>query len=254
MTKDKIAISLSSDVLQQVDAQIDGVFVRSRSHAIEVLIKKGLESRIVDTAVLLIKKEHQKMSLSKFKDSTLLDTQLQLFSSCGIKHMFIVTQPSALVAQMKKQLVALKIPVEIKETSAEKNADALKILKKQIHGDFVVMSGDTYNSFDFGKMIEKHLQKNVLATMGLLSHKNPQRYGSVILDGDMIVKFQEKSSISNIINAGIYIFKPEVFRVMSDCSSLEFDLFPRLANIRQLVGHFTMGEYVHVSESSRLQP
>ena len=43
----------------------------------------------------------------------------------------------------------------------------------------------------------------------------------------------------------------EVFDAMSDCKSLEFDLFPKLAKMRQLAGYFTMGEYCHVSENAR---
>ena len=55
-----------------------------------------------------------------------------------------------------------------------------------------------------------------------------------------------KTVSSNIVNAGIYVFKPEVFELLSSCQSLEKDLFPKLARIKQLCGFFTHGEYRHL--------
>ncbi len=57
--------------------------------------------------------------------------------------------------------------------------------------------------------------------------------------------FRTLGKASNVVNAGIYIFKPEVFELFSGVSSLEKGLFPKLARIKQLVGFFTHGEYVH---------
>ena len=84
--------------------------------------------------------------------------------------------------------------------------------------------------------------------MGLMTREKPSEYGTAILDGDLIVDFQEKPKhySTHIVNAGIYIFKPEVFELFENSSSLEKGLFPKLARINQLTGFFTHGEYVHV--------
>lgn len=247
MGKEKIAISLSRGILKQIDSRVDGLAVRSRSQAVEMLVKKGMESRTVGTAVLMVSRDHQKIALSGFKGSSLLGCQIKFFREFGIENIYIVTQPNGDI--IKKE--ASKHNAHVEETAKKENAEALKSMKGKLKSDFIVMSGDTYNYFDLGKMIEKHTQKNVIATMGLMSHEKPGKYGSAILDGDMVVNFREKSKISHIINAGIYIFKEEVFDTMSDCKSLEFDLFPKLAKMRQLAGYFTMGEYCHVSENAR---
>jgi len=121
-------------------------------------------------------------------------------------------------------------------------------VKSKVNNSFVVMSGDTYNNFDLLKMIKKHMDSEKLATMGLMTREKVKSYGTAILDGDLVVDFQEKPKhySTNIVNAGIYIFKPEVFELFEDTISLEKDLFPRLARIKQLIGFFTYGEYVHV--------
>ena len=84
--------------------------------------------------------------------------------------------------------------------------------------------------------------------MGLMTREKASSYGTAILDGDLIVDFQEKPKhySTNIVNAGIYIFNPEVFEIFENAVSLEKDLFPKLARIKQLVGFFTYGEYMHV--------
>ena len=63
----------------------------------------------------------------------------------------------------------------------------------------------------------------------------------------MIIDFQEKPSkaTSHIVNAGIYIFKKEVFELLDNAVSIERDVLTKLARINQLVGYFTMGEYRH---------
>ena len=65
----------------------------------------------------------------------------------------------------------------------------------------------------------------------------------------MVVNFQEKpkKNISNVVNAGVYVFKPEVFNLFDkNTISLEKDLFSKIAGIKQAIGFFTHGEYMHL--------
>ncbi len=96
-------------------------------------------------------------------------------------------------------------------------------------------------------MIKKHTGSDKLATMGLMTREKTSSYGIAILDGDLVIDFQEKPRhySTNIVNAGIYIFKPEIFELFEGATSLEKEVFPKLAKIKQLVGFFTYGEYVH---------
>ena len=141
-----------------------------------------------------------------------------------------------------------KINIEIIETDSKGNAQALKSIKDKISNSFIVMSGDTYNDLDLMKMVKKQLELYKMATMGLMTREKTVEYGTAILDGDFIVDFQEKPKrgSTNIVNAGIYIFKKEIFELFEDIDSLEKNLFPKLARLKQLVGFITYGEYLHV--------
>ena len=248
MKKPKIAISLDKSLLDLVDSKVDGSVIRSRSQAMEFFLRKGLQGQSVNTAVLLIKGEHQKNLLKSLNGKSLIKNQIDFFARHGINNLYIVTQHSKDINLLLNEISDAKISVEIIEKEARGNAQALERIKDKIKNSFVAMSGDTYNDFDLLKMIKKHLELDKIATMGLMTREKITGYGTVILDGDFIVDFQEKpkQSSTNIVNAGIYIFKPEIFELFENVSSLEKDLFPKLARLNQLVGFFTYGEYEHL--------
>ena len=250
MIKAKIAISVDNSLLKLVDSKVDGSVIRSRSQAIEYFLKKGLQEQSVNAAVLLLKSEHQAFALKSIKGTSLIKHQIDFFSKYGIKTIYIVTQHTKNMNLLLNEVSDAKINVEIIEKQSKGNADALQSVKEKISNSFVVMSGDTYNNFDLLKMIKKHMESEKLATMGLMTREKASSYGTAILDGDLIVDFQEKPKhySTNIVNAGIYIFNPEIFELFEDVASLEKDLFPKLARIKQLVGFFTYGEYMHVTD------
>ncbi|MBI1935324.1 hypothetical protein HYS31_02685 [Candidatus Woesearchaeota archaeon] len=250
MAKSKIAISVDNSLLKLVDSKVDGSVIRSRSQAIEYFMKKGLQEQSVSTAVLLLKGEHQENALKDGKGTSLIRQQIDFFASHGINKLYIVTQHTRHMNKLLEAVSGSKINVEIVEKQAKGNAEAMTAIKDRVKNSFIVMSGDTYNNFDLLKMIKKHIDTDKLSTMGLMTREKPSHYGTAILDGDLIVDFQEKPKhySTNIVNAGIYIFKPEVFELFEGAASLEKELFPRLARLKQLVGFFTYGEYVHVGD------
>lgn len=248
MKKPKVAISLDKSLLDLVDSKVDGSIIRSRSQAMEFFLRKGLQDQSINTAVLLIKGEHQGNSLKKIKGKSLIKNQIEFFSKNGINNVLIVTQHTKNINLLLNEISDSKINVEIIEKEARGNAQVLQAIRSKINNSFIVMSGDIYNNFDLLKMIKKHLELDKMATMGLMTREKIHGYGTAILDGDLIVDFQEKpkQSSTNIVNAGIYIFKPEVFEMFENVNSLEKDLFSKLARIKQLIGFFTYGEYEHL--------
>ncbi len=248
MKKPKIAISLDQNLLSLVDSKVDGSVIRSRSQAMEFFLRKGLQEQSINTSVILIKGEHQANLLKKFKGATLIKNQLEFFNRNGINKVLIVTQHTKNINLLLSEISNANINVEIVETNAKGNAEALEAIKNKVKSSFVAMSGDTYNSFDLLKMAKKHLELDKMATMGLMTREKTATYGTAILDGDLIIDFQEKpkQSSTNIVNAGIYVFKPEVFELFENVTSLEKDLFPKLARLKQLIGFFTYGEYEHL--------
>ena len=242
MSKEKIAITIEHSLLRLLDSKIDGSMLRSRSQSIEYYLRKGLAGDSIATAVLLLKEDHQHIALQMRNGKSLFKNQLEFFAKYGIKKFYLITPNPR--KELREEMI--DAPVEILDHESKGNAHALLALKGKVKSSFVVMSGDTYNNFDLSRMMQKHLQLNPLATMGLMTREKSSDYGTAILDGDYIIAFKENTSSlsSHIVNAGIYIFRPEVFELLGG-SSLEKDIFPKLAMIKQLVGFFTYGEYEH---------
>ena len=255
MKKEKIAISLDRELLALVDSKVDSSILRSRSQAIEYFLQKGIGEFAVDTAVLLLSKRHHAVAvkqLKELKNQSLLHTQLSFLLSQGITTVYLITQHSPLSEQLEQEAANTQLNFKIVEKEAKGNAQALRSVAEKLKGkSFVAMSGDIYNNFNLKQMIKKHMELGKIITMGLMTRDKPSEYGSAILDGDLIIDFREKSdkAATHVVNAGIYICRPEVFEFLDDSVvSLEKDLFPKIARIKQLVGFFTHGEYIHLGE------
>ena len=248
MAKSKVAISLDTSLLNQIDAKVDGSIMRSRSQAIEFFLKKGIKESSIETAVLLIKGSQHDILLKHLNGNSLLHHQLQFLAENGIKKLFIVTQHSQHTNNLLLATEKAPLTIEIIEKEVNGNARALYAIKDKLKENFVAMSGDIFNQFPLIQMIKKHLEADKLATMGLMTREQTSKYGNAVVDGDLIIDFQEKPKniSSNVVNAGIYIFKPEVFELFDNAISLEKDIFPKIARIKQVVGFFTHGEYKHL--------
>jgi NDP-sugar pyrophosphorylase family protein len=97
-------------------------------------------------------------------------------------------------------------------------------------------------------MVQKHFQLGKLVTMGLISKPQTKTEGSAVVDGDYVIQFHEKSEhfITNIVNAGIYIIKPEALTLLEGKQNVEHELFPKLAKLKQMIGFFIYGGYEHL--------
>lgn len=250
MKKEKIAISIDPATLEMVDAMIDGLTLRSRSQAIEYLINKGIEQQYVRDAVLLIRGSDAKLLLQKIEGKPLLEHHLEWLHKHGIETAYLVTGREAGIQQIesiaKGNMPRLRIVIEDSETGT---ASALQTVQERLAGNFVVLLADTLNRFDLTKMILFHLRHDKIATIGLISSDTPERYSTVELEGDRIVEFRRKDSDSHIIDAGIYIFKPTIFKhFKKEKGHFERDVFPQLCHTNEIKGYFTHGKYRHLGE------
>ncbi len=250
MVKSKIAITVDPQLLTDLDQKIDGRVLRSRSQVVEFYLRKGLADDVINQVVLLIKGSDHHVCLSDYKGQPLVLQQAHFFASFGFTQMTLVTQYSPQLAKIQDILKRQPLSFTVMVIAASGNAAALNGLKGKVSGNFVVMSGDTFNDFNLASMLKKHQTSDKLATIGLMTRDTPSRFGTAELDGDLVVDFQEKpkKTTSHIVNAGIYVFKPEVFELLSGASSIERDVLPRIARIKQLVGFFTHGEYFHAGD------
>jgi len=105
----------------------------------------------------------------------------------------------------------------------------------RLDDDFIVLNGDTLIS---NKTIEEVLKSYKSGVyIALKTVKNPKNYGAVLLKGDRVVKLVEKpeKKISPLINAGIYIFSPEIFNAIKDTKKSERGEYELTSSINLLL-------------------
>jgi len=120
----------------------------------------------------------------------------------------------------------------------------------------IVSNGDELKELNLKEMIDWHLEKGALATVGLVKVENPQAYGVAKIDGEKISEFIEKPKDppSSYINSGLYIMNPEIkkyFPQNAKFAMVETDLFPQLAKEGKLFGYKYEGRWMDIGDLQR---
>ena len=113
---------------------------------------------------------------------------------------------------------------------------AIKNAEPYIDDTFIVLNSDIVSNLNLSDLLKFHKSKHSIATISLTSVSNPTQYGVVELKDGYILSFKEKPNpnevTSNMINAGLYIFEPEILKHIPNniVVSIEKDIYPVLIN------------------------
>ncbi|MFA5333810.1 MAG: bifunctional sugar-1-phosphate nucleotidylyltransferase/acetyltransferase [Candidatus Nanoarchaeia archaeon] len=160
--------------------------------------------------------------LVKILGKYFLEYQIIELSRIGIKDVIIVKGKNFndLFESFKNEMsekYGVIITYMVQEQSLG-TGDAFFTVKNIIDEPFIGLMGDNhYQASDIEKLINvfKNTNKSVI---GGFPVANPENYGVIMTnDKKMVTQIVEKpkSPTSNLINAAIYIFKPEIFKLIS---------------------------------------
>jgi len=255
-SKARLTITLSRDILRQIDRMIDNKTVRNRSHAIELLLRQSLLS-IVTTAVILAGGENNSGNnppLLPIDNSPLILITIRHLISFGIKTIHIlagINEPD-----LRKILEAsphLGATIKFhKEDLPLGTAGAVKSIEDQLaYEPFIVLNGDILTDINLADFIAFHKNENTLATIAVKPRDAERNYGKVTLQGNKIRDFSETNHNHgiSIVNTGIYLFQPEVLKLIDSGQPAQFeqDIFPKLAAINELSAFFFQGIWFDIS-------
>ncbi len=109
---------------------------------------------------------------------------------------------------------------------------ALKNVAQHLDETFIAMNGDCISSLDYRSLVKAHRENGGIGTIALWQVADPTAYGVVEMDRNgRIVNFQEKpqreEARSDLINAGLYVFEPDIFDYIGKGQvSIEREVFP----------------------------
>ncbi len=99
---------------------------------------------------------------------------------------------------------------------------------------FFFTYGDGLANVNIKKLLELHKRTNKEATLSAV--QPPGRYGSLVIEEDLVSNFQEKPIGDNAwISGGFFVLEPSIFdKIEGDHISFENDVLPGIAQEKQL--------------------
>ena len=133
-------------------------------------------------------------------------------------------------------------------------AGSVRNARKELDERFLVISGDVLTDIDLTAVVERHIERGALATIGLTSVENPLEFGIVVTREDgSIERFLEKPSwgqvFSDTVNNGIFVLEPQIFDHIPEGRPVDFsgEVFPALLEAGLPIdGHVSQGYWEDV--------
>ncbi|NIO21361.1 MAG: NTP transferase domain-containing protein [Candidatus Aenigmarchaeota archaeon] len=267
--KERITLTIDKEILDKIDKVVDGLSVRNRSHAIELVLSKYLNFRELKTAIILCGGEGTRLRPITYEIPKPL---VPVHGKPIIEHIFDllkkygVTDIILSVGHMKEKILkevdgwsrlGLKID-HVAESKPMGTGGAIKIAREKLPKTFIVSNGDELKSLNILDMYEMHKKNKALATIALTTLEDPSAYGVARLDGNRIIEFVEKpkkgKAPSNLINAGFYILENKIIDMIpKGFCSLEKEIFPKLAEQGRLFGFPFSGQWFDTGNLQRYE-
>jgi len=177
----------------------------------------------------------------------LLDWTLERLAASGVKGVILAVNymAEAYIQRYGKSRYGMKISYS-REEKPLRTGGPIKKAEELIGREkpFLVLNGDILTKIDYAELLERHEEKDAIATIALYKVEDPSRYGTVKLtENSRVIRFEEKAprgkAPSNLINAGIYVLNPKIFDYIPGGRpvSIEHEIFPILADEGKLYGH-----------------
>jgi len=260
--KDRVSLTLDEKIIQEIDGMIDGIIVRSRSNAIEKILKEHLVER--KFAVILAGGNPDKLyskefdcyrPLVKIGKARLLEDIILKCRGAGFNNIVIVGFPIVISRLYETLGNGEKYDVNITYIEENKELGTAKTLehaRKYLKTDFLFLPCDHWFDFDLKRLYEFHLMNNGLATLAVHTQTSFDWKTSIVeLDGSKIINYEEfpKKPKTHVVSMLIGFMKPDIFNFIPPgevCWSLQEHMFPKLAENGKLVGYPIAGKWVNV--------
>ncbi len=264
--KNRVSITLDKRIIEELDHRVDGIFIRSRSDAIEKILKEHMVEK--KTAVVLAGGMPEKLFLKELGvyrplvdmgGMKLIEYIITKCREIGFNNIIVIglkpviSKIYEVTGNGEKYNVNITFIEESKELGTAKT---LELAKKYLNHDFLFLPCDSYFNFDLQKLWEFHnLHKGVI-TMGIHTRTSYEwRKGIVEMEGLYITNYEENPKKPKTKVSGVFIgfMKPEVFNMIPPGDifwSLQENVFPKLAKERKLIGYAVEGDWVNVHTKS----
>lgn len=209
MDRERITISIKDEILKKIDQKIDGVKMRNRSHAIELLVSESLGLSQINSAIIMAGGKGA-LRLIPIIEEAIANMKKFGFSDFYLATGYLGDKIKQTVGDGKKYGVNIEY-IE----GGEGTAGALIPLKSKLKKSFVVVNLEDSIAVNVKNLSDFHRDHLPVATVAAKDTKSLKGY---------------------------YILEPEIFSyIPKGFSMLEEDIFPKLAEENKLIFYPMLG-------------
>lgn len=193
--------------------------------------------------------ENRPKAMLPIANRPLLEHIIVAIKAAGIKDFLMVTGYS------KEKIIdyfgdgaSLGVNIEyIEQQRQNGTADAIAVARNSINERFLVSNGDVLAGIQDIKNILNARGEVVLAAKKVAS---PEEYGILYVKGNSVEKIIEKpkKSISDLANAGIYVFEPSIFDAISETGPSPRGEYEITDSIQRLIDSGKASGYVSLEK------
>lgn len=269
--KERVTLTLDTNLLAKIDKKVDGFKIKNRSHAIELFCMKAMGESAPKLGFILAGGRGTRLKpitdeipkpLLPIQGKPVIEYTFDLFKKFGITK--VILSIGYLGDKIKEHFgdgkkYGLDI-IYIEEDTPQGTAGPLRLAKKYLTETFVMCNADELKDIDLDEMYLFHKENQASATIALTTVEDPSAYGVAKLQGNKILEFIEKpkkeEAPSNLINSGLYILEPDVINYVplgDEPVSIEKDVFPKLAKEGKLYGYHFAGQWFDTGNFERYE-
>jgi len=263
--KERATFTIESSILEKIDSTIDGLKIKNRSHAVELLLMNGLRDKSLNKALILAGGKGERLQpitnempkpMVPLQGKPILQHAIDLMKKHGISEIYLsIGYKGDKIKEYFGDGSRFGVKIKyIEENEPLGTAGPLKLAKEYLTETFVMCNADELKNIDLLDMFLFHKEKNAKATIALTTVPDPSAYGVAKLQGNWIMEFLEKpkNPPSNLINAGLYILEPEVIDMVPEgFAMIEKQIFPKIAEERNLLGYSFTGQWMDTGTMER---
>ena len=129
-------------------------------------------------------------------------------------------------------------------------AGALRVLRKRIKNDFLVVNGDSYIDLKLHNIFNKNNKRHKIFLTNNKTYKSNKMLSNLSIGSKKNVKCGNNG---NLMNAGVYFFKKKIFNLIKNNSfSLEEEILPKLIKRNKIEGEFNNKYFIDIGTEKNL--
>ncbi len=260
MAKKRISLTIDGEILRGLDRLVDDVHIRSRSEAVESIIRSHINGS--KAAVIVgggnpnaLKLDGTLKPLYKINGKMIIEYNLEEIQRAGFNKAFFVGKSEVIGECFKAIGDGEKYGIEIiyiEEKKALGNAKTLLLAQKYVNSPFLLLPVDNYFKLDLVSLAKSHNTEMPLVTLAVQASRDYSTgLGFVEMQGNKIISYEEKPKSPKTFLTALFIgmYSPEIFSLIPKGDVrwvIQKDIFPKIISEKEINGWIITGTSINI--------